>query len=107
MNPLLLIPIAGVAVAAYLIISQLSGPVPGSGGTRYQSYIMQIQAAYIAYQTSVAMDPTTSAAASATAKATLGVIQQMAQADLTATTITSSDMTNINAQITGILAQLP
>jgi exopolysaccharide biosynthesis protein len=105
MWPFIVIPVLGIG--AYLLISKASAPVPGSGGTRYQSYIAQIQGAYFAYQTSVALDPTTSATASATAKATLGVIQQMAQADQMATTITSSDMNNINAQITGILAKLP
>lgn len=105
MGFLILIPILGIG--AYLLLNQgPAAPVPGSGGVRYRSYIDQITGAVLAYQASATFDAASKAAASTTAKATLQIIQQMAQADQISGQLTTTDIANLNTAVATAMTQV-
>ncbi len=116
MNPLLLaIPVIG-GVVIYLV-TRPSGtpsalmpppgtPAAGSGGTRYQSYMQQLQGASLAYSAGSLFDKSDTSAVAQQFKGTLDVVGQMAAADQKAGNITSTDLTNINNQIAALKKQI-
>jgi hypothetical protein len=101
----IIVPILGIG-AYFLLTRGPAAPVPGSGGVRYRSYIDQITAAVISYQAATTFDSASKAAASTTAKGTLQIIQQMAQADQVSGALTTTDIANINTAVSQANAQI-
>lgn len=116
-NPVLVVLPVGVGIAAWFLLKPSSStnpaytPPPGtptaqSGGTRYQNYMQQLQAASLAYTAGSLFDKSDTSAAAQTLKGTLDVVAGMAVNDQKAGNITAQDLANINNQINVLKTQI-
>lgn len=80
-------------------------PAVASGGSRYQSYMNQLNGASIAYQAGSLFDKSDTSAAATQLKGTLDVVAGMAANDAKAGNITAMDLSNINAQVAAMKKQ--
>lgn len=80
-------------------------PTSQSNGTRYQSYISQIQNQMLTYQASSAFGATPAGMAMNT-RLTIQTVQAMAQTDAMSGNITAQDLANINAYAANALKQV-
>ena len=108
MSPLLLlIPVAGAAIylawpkgqTQYPPLPPTPGVLPASGGARYMTYIQRIDTGLLAYRAAKIVGGSALTTALAEVKGTLDVVKSMAEADRLQGTITTADMTSINAKI--------